>query len=460
MNSFVNAIQTQEARTENGMKAYQSTNSSAVDLFFKIGSSRNTDIIPAFVKAFVDSPDTATRIALWSRDIRGGAGERKTFRSIVSYLSKNNPEQLKKILHKIPELGRWDDLLSVEGDLRKDAFQLIKNGLSNPDTSGLVSKWMPRQGKVAAELRNFFGWSPKRYRKTLVGLTNVVETPMCAKQYEKINYQSVPSVAAARYQKAFMKNDKDRYTSYVQQLKNGKTTINASAVYPYDVIRSLRSGNIDVANAQWDSLPDYVNGRNILPLVDVSGSMTCAASGSITCLDVALSLGLYLSDKNKGAFKDTFLTFSMDPELMTLKGSLYQKMSQMTRSKWEMNTNLHKAFDKILHLAVTNRVPQNDMPEMLLILSDMQFDNCISYDDTAYQMIQRKYNEAGYVVPNIIFWNINSRYNNVPIQFKEQLGVSMVSGFSPAIMKSILSSENITPESVMMKTIMNNRYDF
>ncbi|MGZ4850462.1 MAG: DUF7788 domain-containing protein, partial [Candidatus Bathyarchaeia archaeon] len=263
-------------------------------------------------------------------------------------------------------------------------------------------------------------------------------------------------------QKAFFKHDPVRYAAWREGLKTGETKVHATTLYPYDVLKSVRHGDKDVALAQWEALPNYVGDANVLPLVDVSGSMTCPAGGyasksKITCLDVAVSLGLYLADKNKGKFKDTFLTFSAQPQLLHLKGNLLQKMDQMESSQWQMNTNLHAAFEKILETAVKGKVPQSEMPGMLLIFSDMQFDACVKHDDSALQMIQRKYEQAGYNVPKVVFWNLNASYGNVPVQHNQQ-GVALVSGFSPALMKSILKGENFTPEGIMLETIMKDRY--
>ena len=213
--------------------------------------------------------------------------------------------------------------------------------------------------------------------------------------------------------------------------------------------------------AQWDALPNYVGDANILPLVDVSGSMTCPAGKNtkLSCLEVAVSLGLYLADKNKGKFKDTFLTFSGNPELLHLKGNINQKIDQMVKSKWAMDTNLHKAFEKILSVAVKGNVPQEEMPKMVLILSDMQFNQCVEFDDSAMQMIERSYTAAGYEVPKVVFWNLNAAYGNTPVKF-DKSGAALVSGFSPAVVKPLLSGDldGFTPESVMMKTIMEDRY--
>lgn len=468
MNTFVSAVKNQEARTDNGMKALASTSNACVDLFFKAGAMRGKDIVPSFTAAFVEDKNIALRIAAWLRDARGGAGERELFRNVIRYLEKTDLDAAKALLNKVPELGRWDDLLVVTNDeLRTQAFEMIKNALETGD--GLCAKWMPRKGDTAVALRTAFGWSPKFYRKRLVELTKVVETQMCAKDWDNINFSHVPSLAAARYKKAFNRNT-TKFAEYVAKLVKGDdptVKVNAGAVYPYDILKGISTyGNnyskteLDHIVAQWEALPNFVGDANILPMVDVSGSMTCSAGGNskTTCLDVAVSLGLYLADKNKGVFKDTFLTFSASPQLLNLKGNVVDKMNQMVKSPWEMNTDLIRAIDKILATAKTGNVPQEDMPQMLLILSDMQFDACARFDDSAMQAIARRYEDAGYKLPQIVFWNINAR-DNAPVKYDTR-GVALVSGFSPAIVKSVLNADidNFTPEGIMLATIMQDRY--
>ena len=476
MNTFVNAVLNQEARTENGMKARASTANACVDLFFKIGASRGKDITAEFTAAYVENRDYALRIAQWARDIRGGAGERKLFRDILLNLAKNDINACVALMRKASEIGRWDDLLIFEKDsaAEKVAFTLISDALEA--SNGLCAKWCPRQGEIAVRLRTFLGFSPKFYRKRLVELTKVVEQQMCSNQWDDINFNHVPSLASARYKKAFARHT-PKYKEWVEKLVAGDTTakVNASAVYPYDVLKgcfgtyglasNMDKTNLDHVVAQWNALPNYVGEAGILPVVDVSGSMECPAGGpksksKTTCLDVSVSLGLYLADKNKGAFKGTFLTFSGAPKLVNLKGNIIQKIDQMVRSVWEMNTNLNAAIQKILDVAVQGSVAPEDMPKILLILSDMQFDQCVRHDDSAMQMIERKYEEAGYAVPKIVFWNLNAA-DNVPVKFNKN-GTALVSGFSPSIMKSILAAdmEQFTPEKIMLDTIMSERYNY
>ena len=470
-NSFVSGIAQGgrlDARTDNGMKAFKNTADPLTDMFFRSGAMRGQNVIPVFEAAFKEDAELALRTALWLRDVRGGAGERQLYRDILVNLCNNphavhNLDVLGALFALTVEVGRWDDLvytaLKVSNNkIKEGIFEICATGLR--EENGLCAKWMPRKGDFAIMFREYLGMSPKQYRKMLVELSNTVEQKMCAKEWDSINFEHVPSVAAGRYMKAFWKNAPEKYAAYKAALEKGTAKINASAVYPYDVIKSLRYGDSKIAVAQWDALPNYVGDANVLAMVDVSGSMECPAGGNktITCLDVAVSLGLYTADKNKGAFKDVFLTFSATPQLLHLKGNLQQKMNQMSSSNWSMNTNLHAAFNCVLSHAMNNNVPQNDMPKYIIVLSDMQFDQCARFDDSAMQMIERKFKQSGYDVPKIIFWNLNDR-GNAPVRFNKN-GVALVSGFSPAIMKSILAGEDFTPRGIMLQTIMSERYNF
>jgi hypothetical protein len=245
--------------------------------------------------------------------------------------------------------------------------------------------------------------------------------------------------------------------------------INASAIFPHDVLKgridahsklSWSKQELDVIEAQWAALPNYVGDASVLPLIDVSGSMTCTAGqkGTTTCLEIAVSLGLYFADKNKGAFKDCMLTFSSTPSLVQLKGNINEKINQMIKTEWKMSTNLCAAFNTILDAAVKNSVPTADMPETLILFSDMQFNACVKNDDSAMEMIERKFADAGYTAPKVVFWNLNAG-SNVPVKF-DKTGAALVSGFSPAIAEAILSGDmdNFTPEAIMLKAVMSDRY--
>lgn len=446
--------------TTNGMGAYTTSLNACVDLFFKIGASRGKDILPSFKSAFTENPEYATKIALWVRDIRGGSGERQLFKNILGWLAHNDLDTCKKILCKIPELGRFDDLFVLFGTPAQNAaLDIVISALN--DKNGLCAKWCPRQGPVANAIRIKMGLTPKAYRKLVVSLTTVVETKMCNKDWDSIEFDKLPSLAASRYQKAFLKHAAESYMKYRDSLMNGTAKINASAVYPYDIIKSLRNGgDATICGKQWEALPNYMEGcsGNILPVVDVSGSMDCCVGGSskVTCMDVAISLGLYICERNSGTFKNKFITFSNTPTILSVSGDLQARLNSMQCADWWMNTNLYAVFNLILNSAKMFSVKAADMPSTILIMSDMQFDRADTSTTTAIGMISKEYENAGYQLPKVVFWNLNA-HANVPTTFNK-LGVAMVSGFSPAIMKSLLVGEIISPEQVMLATIMNERY--
>jgi len=473
------ALRTKNTTTENGMITNSSSLNACVDLFFNAGAMRGQDkerLLSLFSIAFIEDRVRALKILFWVRDVRGGAGERQIFRDIIKYLGDNYKEALAPNISYIPLFGRWDDLLALEGTtLQSEAFYLIKTALE--DGNGLCAKWMPRKGATSAKLREYMKMSPKQYRKTIVNLTNVVETAMCSGEWNAIDYGKIPSVAAARYQKAFWKNDETRYADYVESLKKGEAKINAGAVYPYDIIKSMNLGKSEVAAEQWKALPNYMeNAENemILPVVDVSGSMGALAGGNknVTCMDVAISLGLYISERNEGPFKDAFITFSGNPELQVLKGDLGARLIQLRKADWSMNTNLEATFELILNQAKIHSLKADEMPTKILILSDMEFDAATGgsrssywnteptpkWTPTAQDMIEQMYKDAGYKMPQIVYWNIQSRNGGVPVSFDTK-GTALVSGFSPAIMTSLLGGEIESPVQIMDRTILNERYE-
>lgn len=478
--SFANAVLEYKneavARTENGMKARATSASEVLDFFGKVGSYRGKDLTADFIKALAENEELAVRALLWTRDIRAGAGEREQFRKLLVKLESINPALAGRIIAKIPELGRFDDLFVFQDPInRRAAFELYRKALIE-DRNGLAAKWAPRKGPIAVELTKFLGMTPRNYRKLVVSLTNVVETQMCAKQWNDINFSQVPSVASARYQKAFGRNAPEKYSEYIRELqkpqeeRDPKVKINAAAVYPYDVIRSVTNGSAAVADEQWKALPNYIGSAKLFPIVDTSGSMgsmpfdgwSSKISGPPSPIEVALGLGIYVSEKNTSDFKDVMMIFDSTPKVVTPKGTLTQRLKSIPEIV-AGSTNLHAAFDMLLDIATRGKVAPEDMPEVLLILSDMQFNSCVRYDDSAQEMIARKYRAAGYKVPKIVFWNLSAYGDgNTPVRFDDR-GVCLVSGFSPAIMKSVLSVdelENFTPYNVMLKTLMDARYSY
>ncbi len=466
MNTQINTVENQKVTlTDNGMVTNPTSLNKCVDLFFSIGSMRGKSkdkVVNLFSEAFDENPLIASKVLFWVRDVRSGAGERKVFRDIISHLAISSPQTVRKNIGLISEFGRWDDVLVLLGtELEGDMFSLIRFALLNGD--GLCAKWMPRKGLEANKLRKLFKTTPKQYRKMLVDLTNVVESKMCAGDWESIDYSKLPSLASSRYQKSFVRNDKNRYDEYKQSLVDGTAKVNAGAVYPYDIIKSMKMGGDEIVNnKQWESLPNWMEGseERILPVVDVSGSMSCEVGGNpnLTCMDVAISLGIYISERNEGKFKDAFITFSESPKLQYLTGNLKQRLNQLRNADWDMSTNLESVFNLILTQAKNNNISEDKMPTKILILSDMQFNQATRKDSLGAQsMIESMYEEAGYTKPDIIYWNLNAKGGNFPVEFDKN-GTALVSGFSPSILKSLLGGKSMTPESILMDTVNDERY--
>lgn len=472
MTTLLKAMQTNDSFTENGMVTNSTSLNSCVDLFFQIGAMRGQDktrLINAFTKAFAENPLTAMKLLFWARDVRGGAGERQIFRDIMSYLAEKRTDVMAKNLHLVSEFGRWDDLLPCVGTpLEKQALELISKGLA--EKNGLCAKWMPRPNvtnrekkRWAKALRSFLNLSPKEYRKLLVANSNTVEQLMCAKNFSAIEYSKLPSKAMSDYMKAFSKNDKERFAAYIASLEKGEVKINAGALFPYDVTKNVVHGHSAGADAQWKALPNFMEGNTerVLPLVDVSSSMSqrVADNPNLNVMEVAISLGLYICERNVGPFQDAFITFDDNPQLITVKGSLSERYRQMKSSPWGGSTNLASAFNLILDKAVKGGVPQEEMPTAMIIFSDMEFNvSDRRWNETAQQMIEGKFADAGYKMPKIIYWNLASRGDkNKPVHFDKK-GTALVSGFSPSILKSVLSGKSVTPYDMMMEVIDSERY--
>lgn len=464
-NKFINTIS--NAKTANGAVTNHTSYSNVLDLFFLVGASRNKDISNVFSKAFNEHYDLAIRCLLYTRDIRGGCGERQTFRNLFNTLVKENKDLAIKILPKISEIGRWDDYLYIEDEfVRMNSYKFIECALY--DKNALCAKWMPREKtknkflkQRAFELRKYLGFTPRQYRKVLSGLSSTVEQQMCAKEWDDIKFSKVPSVASARYKTAFNRNCSS-YKEWVDSLIKGEVKINANAIFPHDVLKvsSYNQTEKKVANEQWNALSVPENMKDILTMVDVSGSMNVQVSGQTTAMDIATAMGLFVSTKQDGPFKNMLLTFSRNPHwhFVDDTSNIIDARNELYAANWGMNTDLDKAFNKILNHAVDNRIPKSDMPKYLLIFSDMEFDFCGRF--TNYNTTKNNFKRNGYELPTVIFWNLNGRSGNSPVTFAENNTV-LVSGYSPQILKTIMGDiDNMNPYSIMTKTLMSERYNY
>lgn len=452
--SLINATRTKDVYTANGAITHSTTLNNCLDMFSIAGSMRGkseNEIIRLFERAYAQDKNLAYKILFWARDARGGAGERRFFHIIMKYVWKVYPEDAEQLMIHVPEFGYWKDVFVIEKPGENNLNWLYAQ-LSEGVNKNLLAKWFPRKGVWFTAMHKYLKVTPKEFRKLLVSMTNVVETQMCQKLWDKIKYSQVPSVAMHRYRKTFFKRDLEGMTAFINRVKEGKEKINASVLFPYQLYQAMKQGeNRDAVEAQWNALPNYMadSTERILPVCDVSDSMSGMP------MDISISLGLYISERNKSIFKDAFITFSSHPTMEYLKGTLAQRMQQLEKAHWEMSTDLQAVFRLILNSAVNSSVPVEDMPTKILIISDMEFNNACSH--TNLEAIQRQYIASGYTMPQIVFWNVNGRAGNAPAQATDK-GVGLVSGFSPSILKSVLKGQIYTPVQLMLDTVGIERY--
>jgi hypothetical protein len=467
MNTLLNALkeETNVAFTENGAVSYASTLNPILD-FFVTAPASFKDVekgVTIFKLAYAADRRTALRILLWVRDIRGGAGARAIYRACLAWLSVDAPKDAIRMLDRTVLVGRWDDVISVLSEPRRDnsvyehVIALVRDSLQKNDF--LCAKWMPRKGPLAAILALSLQKTPKQWRKTLVNICSknfLVETEMCSNQWNSIPYENVPSVAFARYKSAFKRHDMNGYSKFLGAVKSGEKTINAGAIFPHDIVRDCKSAGAD---EQWKQLPCYLEGEDTgIVVADVSGSMASSVSGSITNLHVAISLAIYMAERARGPFKDHFITFSERATMVHIPStlSLAEKVKIAQNSQWDMNTDIQSVFNLLLDTAKKNKVEQKDMPKFVTIISDMQFDQCGKH--TNLDVIRTKYSEAGYKMPKLVFWNV-AAYGDKPATMKD-LDTILIGGFSPAILQNVFKQGVSSPMEIFLNTVLNPRYDF
>ena len=471
--------------TENGGTAFRSSESFCLDMFFRAGAMRNSseeEIANTVIRAYAEDPDKTMKTVFFARDARGGLGERRFFRCAISALVDLAPESVRKNIPLFAEYGRYDDLCILLGtELEKDAAGIIITQLQKDikamqenQPASLLAKWLPSVNASSKDTRNkgrrmasLLGMSEPMYRKTLSALrkyTDILENRLRERDYT-FNYEVQPSCAMFKYRSAFIRNDGERYTEYLNKVNNGEAKLNAGRLYPYDIVRAVLKGGISVEgrlslDTAWKALPDLTaaKGENALAVIDGSGSMTWGMGG-IRPIDAALSLGIYFAEHNKGAFADHFITFSHKPRLVKIEGKdIVDKVKYCSTFNEVANTNLEAVFTLILRTAVNNKVKQADMPSKLYIISDMQFDSCIigGNSEPMFREMRKLYRKHGYELPEVIFWNVNSRCDAVPVT-RSETGAALVSGYSPAVFDMVIGGE-CSPEAVMNKILSSERY--
>lgn len=471
--------------TENGAVTNASTMSDCLDLFATIGAIRaaeDGEIIKRFVRAYTEDTDVAMKILFFGRDIRGGLGERRVFRVITNWLAENRPESLRRNIELIPEYGRFDDLVSLIGTAcEEDALRVIRKQLEAdlaPDGDvSLLAKWLPSVNasngetvRKAKRVARYLGMSDAAYRKTLVELRkriHIIENNLREKDYS-FDYAKQPSKAMFKYRKAFLRNDGERYNAFLESVTAGENKLHADTLAPYEIVRSalnanrwgfntrLSAGEKASLNASWESLPDFCDGRNALAVVDTSGSMYCYDNALPAA--VAMSLGLYFGERNTSIFHDHFIEFSSRPQLIEIKGKNFAERLEYICSFNEVaDTNVEAVFNLILDAAVRNHVSQEELPETLYLISDMEFNSCVRNASLSnFENAKRRFAEHGYKLPQIVFWNVASRNSNQPVTKNEQ-GVALVSGCTPRLFSMVASGE-LSPYAVMMEVVESERY--
>lgn len=495
--------------TENGAVGYRTTGKELLDLNFAIASLRkmsDAEVVKRFMKAFCEDRLLAMKWLFYARDVRGGVGERRLFRVVLENLVKSNPEMVIPVINLIPEYGRYDDMWCLLDNkesadaVYKIVDKQLKQDWENMNAKkpiSILAKWMPSINASSLKTKEYgkklckaLHMGEREYRKALSKLRkylDVVEVKMSDKNWSEIKYEAVPSRANLIYNSAFLRNDEARRREYLSKLEKGETKINASTLFPHDIVHKymtnggwsnrLKAKDATI-EALWKALPNTVNDcGNTIVVADGSGSMTSRVDNNsgVTALEVANALAIYFAERSSGQFKDKYITFSERPQFVDFSNnkSLHDKLQNALTHNEVANTNIEAVFDLILTTAINNRMSQEDLPKNILIISDMEFDSCASTSSTRkdcwgytvrinpdkrlFDVIAKKYAAAGYKIPRIVFWNVNSRTGTIPVK-ENDLGVALVSGFSVNIAKMVMSNE-LDPYKCLVNILNSSRYD-
>ena len=479
--------------TENGAATHITTESDCLDLFATIGALRresDSEIVTRFVRAYSENRDIAMKLLFFARDIRGGLGERRVFKVILNWLANNEPATVRKNIAHVAEYGRYDDLLCLMGtacekemlNVLKAQFEADFEAFKNGGEVSLLTKWLPSVNASSAEtvlcakkIARHFGMSDASYRKALVALRahiRIIENNLREKDYS-FDYSKQPSKAMYKYRKAFIRNDAERYNAFIGKVSSGEVRLHADTLAPYELVepyindnaytassrsfmRQISEQEKNVLNATWASLPDFGTEENAIAVIDTSGSMYWDAKPKPAA--VALSLGLYFAEHNTGLYKNHFIEFSARPQLIEIKGDTFADRLRYVASFNEVaNTNLEAVFDLILNSAIKNNVPASELPAKLIIISDMEFDRCVSNSgSTNFKNAKVKFEAHGYKLPDIVFWNVASRNRQQPVTKNEQ-GVALVSGCTPRLFEMVASG-TMNPYAFMLEVVESERY--
>lgn len=482
------------AVTENGGLGYRTTGKALLDLNFSMPAMRTMDphtVYERFKLAFAENPLLALKWIFYARDVRQGPGERRLFREVMLRMSDYESAKVAHLIKLIPEYGRWDDLINLlDTKLQSLVVDIIRNQLKQDhaakvegESVSLMAKWLPsvnassketvRRGKLLAKL---LGMSEMQYRKMLSEFRRylkVIEVKMSAKDWSSIDYAAVPSRANLIYKDAFLRNDEERRRNFLAALEAGEATINAGTLYPHDIVAKYA---VTYYNRQvpveptleelWKALPDTVDPESrTMVVVDGSGSMQTGVGGTnVQALHVSHALGIYFAERLSGQFRNKYITFSSEPRFVDLSycKTLRDKLVEANHHTDVTNTNIEAVFNMLLSTAVDCRMSQAEMPANILIISDMEFDSAVGWRESSrlerlFTVISSKWAEAGYKLPRLVFWNVNSRTGTIPVK-ENELGVALVSGFSVHIAKMVMSGK-LDPFEALVEQLMSPRYE-
>ena len=486
--------------TENGAAAYDSTGQAVLDLFAQIGALRprsEREIEMKFANAYNANPLIATKMLFYCGNIRGGLGERRTFRICLRWLAINHPHVVILNMANIYHFNRWDSyFVLIDTPVEKEMWELIAAQLEEDATTAirvkngdpymsisLLAKWMPTETASSAKTRKLarkaienLGLTPRQYRKLISALRkylNVTERAMSTGEWSTIDYPSVPSYAMKNYRKAFARNDAERFAAYKSSLTKGETKVNASTLYPYDLVGEVRkSGRVydrfihgyrynydTIIEEQWKALPNYVSGDNdFVIMADVSGSMDCSGGRP---MNTSIGLATYFAQRNTGAYHNLYMTFTNEPHFVKLRegATLADTIGQVMGTDVGYSTDLAKAFMYILETAVTNGLKNSDMPKALVVISDMEIDPYFrgrrSFDFV--DEMKARFATYGYTLPKLVLWNVEARNDTF---LSKSDDVVLVSGQSPSVFKNLCSSlDGKTAWEFMMEVLNDPMYD-
>lgn len=494
--SFIEQMKTEFNLTStlNGAVTHGTSGDACLDFFAVSGGMRyrrKRDQIRLFEKAYIETPDLAMKLLFHIRDIRQGMGERQLFRTLLRHVAKVWPESAKKNVHYIAEYGRWDDVMClfntpaeeeavsvIKEQLEKDleSLRLRENGQKDAPIS-LLAKWLPsvnasskKTCAMGKRLSEALSLDEKSYRRMLSSLrANIclTERYLTRKATEKINYEAVPAGAMLKYRCAFEKHDGERFDAYLQDVGNLDKQMHADTLFPYEILRPFfkcgwvtnKAKGQKTLEMLWDSMRFEVGSVNALSVIDTSGSMYWAGNGAVTPALISQAMGIYCAERCRGLFHNMFITFNTTPTLMEIKGStLSDKLRYLSNAPWGGSTNLERVFSLILKSAVEANAAQDELPEVLYIFSDMEFNQAIEKPDkTIFENARMKFEAAGYHLPAVVFHNVNSWHMQTPVQAHTK-GAALTSGASVHSLKEKFDG-NVTPMSHMLRVLNGKRYE-